>query len=53
MQSFNLTEAAVMQLPYDDCLVRFMLQKEQQAFNERLAELRNKELNKGKYHDKG
>ena len=43
MDSFKLPEAAVMLLPYDDCLVRFMLQKEQQAYAERLTELQAKE----------
>jgi hypothetical protein len=37
--SFNCTEAEVMRQPYNDCLVRFMLAKEQAAFAERLTEV--------------
>jgi hypothetical protein len=42
-ESFRMREAEVLQLPYDDCLVRFMLRKEQQAYQERLLELQRKE----------
>ncbi len=38
MESFRMTESEVMQQPYDDCLVRFMLAKEQNEFSERLTE---------------
>ena len=43
-QSLNKTEEEVLLTPYNDCLVRFMLAKEQNAFNERLAEVQRKEL---------
>jgi hypothetical protein len=49
MDSFKLPEAAVMLLPYDDCLVRFMLQKEQQAYSERLMELQNEDSKKSRF----
>lgn len=42
-ESFRMCEAEILQLPYDDCLVRFMLRKEQQAYQERLLELQRKE----------
>lgn len=42
-QSFNTTPEAVMLLPYNDCLVRFMLSKEQAAFQDRLTEVYRKE----------
>lgn len=41
--SFKCTEAQVMQQPYNDCLVRFMLAKEQAAFAERLTEVYRQE----------
>lgn len=42
-QSLNKTEEEVLLTPYNDCLVRFMLAKEQNAFNERLTEVFKKE----------
>jgi hypothetical protein len=42
-ESFKCTEAAVMLMPYNDCLVRFMLAKEQATFHERLTEIIRKE----------
>jgi len=42
-QSFNCTEAQVAEKPYNDCLVRFMLQKEQNAYAERLQDVYQKE----------
>lgn len=42
-QSFNATPEQVMLLPYNDCLVRFMLSKEQAAFQDRLTEVYRKE----------
>ena len=42
-QSLNKTEEEVLLTPYNDCLVRFMLAKEQNAFNERLTEVYKKE----------
>jgi hypothetical protein len=41
--AFGCTQAQVPAQPYKDCLVRFMLAKEQAAFNERLAEIHRKE----------
>ena len=42
-ESFRITEDDVMLKPYDDCLVRFLLAKEQNAYTERLQEVyRNK-----------
>lgn len=46
-ESFKATEAEVMLLPYDDCLVRFMLAKEQNAYSERLTEIYRKQQTKG------
>lgn len=46
-ESFHATEAEVMLLPYDDCLVRFMLAKEQNAYSERLTEIYRKQQTKG------
>ena len=43
MEQFKCDEAAVMAKPYDDCLVRFMLAKEQAAYQERLTEVYRKE----------
>jgi hypothetical protein len=37
--SFKCSESDVMLKPYNDCLVRFMLQREQNAFAERLADV--------------
>ena len=37
--SFKATESEVMLKPYDDCLARFLLAKEQNAFTERLQEV--------------
>lgn len=42
-ESFKCSESEVMAKPYNDCLVRFMLQKEQNAFAERLAEVFKRE----------
>jgi hypothetical protein len=42
-ESFKCSEEEVMQKPYNDCLVRFMLQKENNAFNDRLSEIYRKE----------
>lgn len=42
-ESFRCTAEQVMLAPYDDCLVRFMLAKEQNQFNERLTEIYRKE----------
>lgn len=39
MDAFKCDEAAVMLKPYDDCLVRFMLAKEQASYQERLTEV--------------
>lgn len=41
--AFGCTQAQVPAQPYKDCLVRFMLAKEQAAFNERLADIHRKE----------
>lgn len=38
-ESFRCTAEQVMLLPYNDCLVRFMLAKEQAAFKDRLTEV--------------
>jgi len=46
MDSFRCTEAAVLQKPYDDCLVRFMLAKEQNAYTERLTEVHRRKQDK-------
>lgn len=43
MEQFKCDEAAVMLKPYPDCLVRFMMQREQVAYNERLTEVYRKE----------
>ena len=51
MEQFKCDEAAVMLKPYDDCLVRFMLTKEQGAYQERLTEIYRKE-NEPKKHRK-
>ena len=40
--AFGCTQAEVPAQPYKDCLVRFMLAKEQAAFNERLATVHRK-----------
>lgn len=46
-ESFKCDESAVMTKPYNDCLVRFMLQKESNAFTERLSEVyRNEQKQK-------
>lgn len=42
-ESFNCSENELMQKSYGDCLVRFMLQHEQNAFAERLANVYQKE----------
>ena len=39
LSSFGYTEEQVMLAPYNDCLVEFMLAKEQNEFQERLAEV--------------
>lgn len=43
IDSFKCSESEVMAKPYNDCLVRFMLQKEQNAFADRLADVYQKE----------
>lgn len=40
MDQFKCSEMEVMSKPYDDCLVRFMLAKEQSAYQERLMKLK-------------
>lgn len=39
-EQFKCTDAEVLLKPYDDCLVRFMLAKDQNAFQQRLIELK-------------
>ena len=41
-EQFHCTAEEVMLLPYDDCLVRFMLAKEEGAYRERLMAIMNK-----------
>jgi hypothetical protein len=41
-EQFHCTADEVMLLPYDDCLVRFMLAKEEGAYRERLMAIMNK-----------
>jgi hypothetical protein len=41
-EQFHCTPEQVMLLPYDDCLVRFMLAKEEGAYRERLMAIMNK-----------
>lgn len=41
--SFKCPETEVMRKPYNDCLVRFMMQKEQAAYQERLSEVYHRE----------
>jgi hypothetical protein len=42
-EQFHCTPAEVAQLPYADCLVRFLLRKEENAYADRLAEVYRKE----------
>ena len=45
-ESFKCTMDEVMLKPYNDCLVRFMYQKEQNSYAERLAEVYRREQQK-------
>jgi hypothetical protein len=42
MDSFRATEEQVLAKPYEDCLVRFMLAKEQNAYAQRLIEVQRR-----------
>jgi len=48
-KSMDKTEAEVLLTPYNECLVRFMLEKETNDFNERLIKEREAVSNKSKY----
>jgi hypothetical protein len=43
MESFRCSESDVMMKPYNDCLVRFMLQRDQNAYADRLADVYKRE----------
>lgn len=51
-ESMGKTEAEVMLTPYNECLVRFMLAREQASFNERYTDLMKIQKDpKSKFHD--
>ena len=53
-QSMGKTEAEVMLTPYNECLVRFMLAREQNAYNERymdLMKIQSDPKSKAKFND--